>query len=108
MRAAVQALRKQGPARIIVAVPVASADTCADFKQIADENPALFTAVNSDTCEILHLLVPYDPEAAQSWSDRAVTVIRATQAGELLPRITDKPDDWRCRMCPHSDRCWKD
>ena len=73
-----------------------------------DENPALFTAVNSDTCEILHLLVPYDPEAAQSWSDRAVTVIRATQAGELLPRITDKPDDWRCRMCPHSDRCWKD
>lgn len=71
-----------------------------------DENPALFTAVNSDNCEILHIAVPFDAEAAQSWSDRAVTVIRATQAGELLQRITDKPTDWRCKMCSHKERCW--
>lgn len=71
-----------------------------------DENPALFTAVNSDNCEILHIPVPFNAEAAQSWSDRAVTVIRATQAGELLGRITDKPTDWRCRMCSHKERCW--
>jgi len=74
-----------------------------------DENPALFTAVNSDNCEILHLAVPFNAEAAQSWSDRAVAVIRATQAGELLDRITDKgPTDWRCKMCSHSARCWAD
>jgi hypothetical protein len=72
-----------------------------------DENPALFTAVNSDNCEILHIPVPFNAEAAQSWSDRAVTVIRATQAGELLGRITDKPTDWRCRMCSHKSRCWE-
>lgn len=71
-----------------------------------DENPALFTAVNSDNCEILHILVPFDAEAAQAWSDRAVSVIKATQAGELLPRLTDKPTDWRCRMCSHKVRCW--
>jgi hypothetical protein len=72
-----------------------------------DENPALFTAVNSDNCEILHQLVPFDAEAAQAASDRAVAVIRATQAGELLDRITDKgPTDWRCKMCSHSVRCW--
>ena len=72
-----------------------------------DENPALFTAVNSDNCEILHQLVPFDAEAAQAASDRAVAVIRATQAGELLDRITDKdPTDWRCKMCSHSARCW--
>lgn len=72
-----------------------------------DENPALFTAVNSDTCHVLHLLVPFDGEAAQAASDRAVSVIKATQAGELLPRITDKgPTDWRCKMCSHSERCW--
>jgi hypothetical protein len=71
-----------------------------------DENPALFTAVNSDNCEILHIAVPFNAEAAQSWSDRAVTVIRATQAGELLGRITDKPTDWRCKMCSHKERCW--
>lgn len=71
-----------------------------------DENPALFTAVNSDNCEILHLAVPFDAEAAQAASDRAVSVIRATVAGELLGRITDKPTDWRCKMCSHKERCW--
>lgn len=73
-----------------------------------DENPALFTAVNCDNCEILHLGVPFDAEAAQAASDRAVSVIKATQAGELLPRITDKgPTDWRCKMCSHRTRCWE-
>lgn len=71
-----------------------------------DENPALFTAVNSDNCEILHIAVPFDAGAAQAASDRAVSVIRATQAGELLPRVTDKPADWRCKLCFHRERCW--
>ena len=69
-------------------------------------NPALFTALNADTCERLHLIVPFDAERAQAWSDRAVTIIAATQAGELLPRFTDNPDDWRCRVCSHRERCW--
>ena len=37
MRAAVAALRRRGPARIIVAVPVGAADTCAEFSEEADE-----------------------------------------------------------------------
>jgi predicted phosphoribosyltransferase len=37
MRAAVAALRQQKPARIVVAVPVAAADTCAEFESLADE-----------------------------------------------------------------------
>ena len=52
-------------------------------------NPALVTVVNADTCERLHLLVPFNAERAQVWSDRAVTVIEATRAGELLPRFTE-------------------
>jgi hypothetical protein len=72
-----------------------------------DENAALFSAVNSDTCDMLHLTVPFDAVAAQAASDRAVLVIRATKAHELLDRITDNPDDWRCRMCSHKERCWK-
>jgi hypothetical protein len=72
-----------------------------------DEHPALFTAENADTCHLLALTVDRDSEAAQAASDRAVAIIRATQAGELLPRITDKgPTDWRCKMCSHSDFCW--
>ena len=71
------------------------------------EHPALFTALNADTCERFHLLLPFNAERAQAWSDRAVTIIQATQAGELLPRVTDDPEDWRCKMCGHHERCWR-
>jgi len=37
MRVAVEALRKEGPARIVVAVPVAAPETCDAFRDIADE-----------------------------------------------------------------------
>jgi predicted phosphoribosyltransferase len=37
MRAAVTALRLEGPARIVVAVPVAAPETCAAFQHVADE-----------------------------------------------------------------------
>src|SRR5438094_4803760 len=37
MRAAVAALRQQGPARIVVAVPIGAPETCADFQREADE-----------------------------------------------------------------------
>jgi hypothetical protein len=70
-------------------------------------NPALFTVTNADTCEWLHFFVPFDAERAQFWSDRAVYIIEATRAGELLPRAFDDPADWRCRMCPHKERCWR-
>ena len=37
MRAAVAALRQEGPARIVVAVPVGAAETCAELNEEADE-----------------------------------------------------------------------
>ena len=37
MRAAVLALRRRSPARVIVAVPVAAASTCEEFKDEVDE-----------------------------------------------------------------------
>jgi hypothetical protein len=70
------------------------------------EHPALFIIVNADTCERLSLLLHFDAERAQAWSDRAVTVVEATRAGELLPRLTDDANDWRCKMCGHRERCW--
>jgi putative phosphoribosyl transferase len=38
MRAAVAALRKQDPARLVVAVPVGATETCAEFQHEADES----------------------------------------------------------------------
>ena len=37
MRAAVEALRQEGPARIVVAVPVSSPEICEAFRDLADE-----------------------------------------------------------------------
>jgi putative phosphoribosyl transferase len=37
MRAAVAALRQQGPARIVVAVPVAARSTCEELRRVADD-----------------------------------------------------------------------
>jgi hypothetical protein len=70
-------------------------------------NPALFTAVNKDTAEIYHELVPFDAALAQEASDRAVNLIRATDAGELLPRIAMSEDHFECAFCPYRQRCWK-
>lgn len=43
MRAAIAALRQQGPARIVVAVPVAPADTVTFLRKLADEMVCLAT-----------------------------------------------------------------
>ncbi|MBO6805899.1 PD-(D/E)XK nuclease family protein [Thalassospira sp.] len=70
------------------------------------DNPALFTAINKDTAELHHELVPFDAGLAQRMSDRAVRILQATDAGELLPRIAMTRDFHECRMCPWADRCW--
>ena len=77
-----------------------------EYLELTD-HPALFTVTNADTCERLHLLVPFNIELAQQSSDRAVMIIEATRAGELLPRFTDNKQDWRCTVCEHYDRCWE-
>jgi len=70
-------------------------------------NPALFTAINKDTAELHHELVPFDAALAQQMSDKAVRIIQATEAGELLPRLARSPDHHECRFCDWQDRCWK-
>jgi hypothetical protein len=70
------------------------------------DNPALFTAINKDTAELHHELVPFNAELAQRMSDRAVRVLRACDAGEVLPRVATSPDFFECRFCPWAARCW--
>ena len=71
------------------------------------ENPAIFTAVNADTMEIYAELVPFDAALAQRMSDRAVKVITATEAGDLLPRTFNDPTHFECKFCAWQDRCWR-
>lgn len=70
------------------------------------DNPALFTAFNANTMEIYAELVPIDLDTAQKTSDKAVRVIQACEAGELLPRLSDDPTFFKCRWCDWHDRCF--
>jgi len=97
---------------VVVAKPVYAAQIAlyqaymeAQVPGISD-NPALFTAINKDTAELHHELVPFDAGLAQRMSDRGVRILQATDAGELLPRIAASRDFHECRMCPWAERCW--
>ena len=68
--------------------------------------PALFTAINKDTAELHHERVAFDAALAQRMSDRAVRILQATDAGDLLPRIAASRDFFECRFCSHAERCW--
>jgi hypothetical protein len=70
-------------------------------------NPALFTAVNADSAEALHFLVPYDRDRAEREIARTAKTIAATKEGRLLDRAYRDPSDYRCvSQCGHRDRCW--
>ena len=69
-------------------------------------NPALVSCVNVNTCEVLHLALPFDAERAQRTIGHAQTIIAATRAGELLPRFTNDSSNWHCKICQHHKRCW--
>jgi CRISPR/Cas system-associated exonuclease Cas4 (RecB family) len=70
------------------------------------ENPCLFTVVNKNTSEIYYELVPFDKKLAQEASDRAVNILTATKANEILPRIAQNKDFFLCKFCEYRNVCW--
>ena len=69
-------------------------------------NPALFTAINKDNQSLHFESVEFDAELAQRMSDRAVRVLDATAAHELLPRCATSSTHFVCKSCAFQDRCW--
>jgi hypothetical protein len=65
----------------------------------------LFVALDKDTQVLRYELVPFEPPVAQALSDKAVAVIRAVEARELLPRISDNADFFICAFCPYRLHC---
>lgn len=70
------------------------------------DHPAVFTAINKDTCELWHELVPFNGALAQACSDKAVRILQACDAGEWLPRVAADPDHFECMWCDWKQRCW--
>jgi putative phosphoribosyl transferase len=79
MRAAVEAIRLHGPARIVVAVPVGSPETCREFADVADEvvcarQPEDFAAVGQWYRDFSQTT---DDEVRQLLRERAEAATRA-------------------------------
>ena len=70
------------------------------------EHPCLFTVLNKNTSEIYYELVPFNKVLAQEISDKAVNILEATKANEILPRIAFSRDFFDCKWCEFQDRCW--
>jgi len=70
------------------------------------DNPALWTCINKDDSSLYHEDISFDADVAQQASDRAVTIIQACEAGELLPRQYPGEDFFQCRFCDWGIRCW--
>ena len=67
-------------------------------------HPALVTITNADSCERLHLTLPFDARRAQETVDRADRD-RGDAGRRTSPRFDRSLEDWRCRMCTHLERC---
>ena len=101
---------------VSIARPVYAAQIALYQAYMELPNPALFTALNRDTMELHTELVPCDAHLAQEMSDRAVAVVRASDARELLPRPVATRSAVLCRggmaagkwhaPCAWADRCW--
>ena len=70
------------------------------------EHPALFTVVNKNNSEIYYELVPFNRELAQAASDKAVNILTAAKAGDILPRIAQTRDFYLCKFCEFRETCW--
>ena len=67
----------------------------------------MFTALNKDTQELCHEIVPFEAASAQTLSDKAVEIIRAAEAHELPPRIAAGASFYLCQFCPFIKCCWE-
>ncbi len=102
---------------VVLSKPIYAAQMALYQAYLDLPNPALFTAINRDTWEIHCELVPFDTALAQQMSDRAVQVVRASDARELLPRAVAERtsvvchggktgNDWHS-PCFWQDKCWR-
>jgi hypothetical protein len=102
---------------VVLARPIYAAQIALYQAYLDLPNPGLFTALNRDTFELHCELVPFNAALAQRASDRAVEIVRASDAQELLPRAAADRSSAVCRggwsagewhaPCAWQDRCWR-
>lgn len=85
MRAAVAALRQQNPAHIVVAVPTASAETCAEFDDLVDE---IICAITPDPFFGVGL---WYENFSQTSDEEVRSLLEQTAQEETIPALAESP-----------------
>ena len=80
MRAGVAALREEGPARIVVAVPVAAPETCDAFRDIADE------IICAETPEPFHAVGLWYEDFSQTTDDEVHDLLDRSRSAHVTTR----------------------
>lgn len=70
------------------------------------ENPALFSVINMNTMEIYWEEIPFDPNYFDMLDTKAARIIKACLEGELLPKMNQNKDFFKCKMCSYRERCF--
>src|SRR6185312_8039641 len=78
-----QDVKKRG---VALAKPIYAAQIAINQAYMNITAPSLFTALNKNTEELHHELVPFDRDLAQRMSDKLTQVVTATEQQTLLPR----------------------
>lgn len=101
-----QSVKKDG---LHIAKPVYAGQVAIDQAYLKlHENPAVFTALNKNTEELHHELVPFDQPLAQEMSDRMARIVSDTQQQKMIPRPFSDRENFRCKhLCDFPGTCWK-
>lgn len=78
-------------------------DQCQTVMGMAKLKKAFFVAYCKDNSDYHHEIVEADPMHQSFLSSRVEKVFDGR-----AERISDSPDDWRCRGCFKSEACWED
>lgn len=70
------------------------------------ENPAYFSVMNPNTMEIYWEEIPFDSNYFDMLDAKAARIISSCREGEILPRISEKKDFFKCKMCSYRERCF--
>jgi hypothetical protein len=65
----------------------------------------LFTALNSDTSELLFEVIPFVAAEGEALAEKTVRIVSSTSPNQF-PRIAHVSTDFQCKWCPYNEPCW--
>lgn len=79
---------------------------CQEYMDVSELRSTLFSTMNKDSSQILHLVIPYVAEDAKKMADRGLMLLGAIDKRLPPPRISSNSDFYKCKQCELREYCW--